>query len=230
MPPAEPENLAPTDQWAIVVAGGSGSRFGARKQYVDLGGRSVLDRSVEVACRHAGGVVVVVPADDVDDQRAAFEHGGRRVVVVAGGDSRAASVRAGLAVVPASADVVFVHDAARPFASDELWLATATAVRHGADGAIPGVPVTDTIKVVEHGRVAATPPRDRLVAVQTPQAFRATMLRAAHASGADATDDAALVEDAGGTVVVVSGAPENRKITHPDDLDWARRLVDGAPT
>jgi 2-C-methyl-D-erythritol 4-phosphate cytidylyltransferase len=98
------------------------------------------------------------------------------------------------------------------------------AVAAGADAAVPGIPVADTIKVVEaDGTVVATPDRSTLVAVQTPQAFRASVLRAAHAAGGDATDDAALIEQAGGTVVVVEGDHLNRKITLPDDLEWVRR-------
>jgi 2-C-methyl-D-erythritol 4-phosphate cytidylyltransferase len=99
------------------------------------------------------------------------------------------------------------------------------AVTAGADAAIPGVPVADTIKIVANGVVAATPDRSSLVAVQTPQAFRREVLVAAHAGRAEATDDAALVESAGGRVVVVDGDPSNRKITVPADLEWARRLV-----
>ena len=100
------------------------------------------------------------------------------------------------------------------------------AVAAGADAAVPGIPVADTIKVVEvNGTVVATPDRSTLVAVQTPQAFRASVLRAAHAGGGDATDDAALIEQAGGTVVVVEGDHLNRKITLPDDLEWARRKM-----
>ena len=101
--------------------------------------------------------------------------------------------------------------------------AASHAVRAGADGAIPGVPVTDTIKRVDAaGTVVATLTRDELVAVQTPQAFRATALREAHHAGIDATDDAALVEARGGRVVVVAGDPDNRKITTQADLAWAR--------
>jgi len=147
---------------------------------------------------------------------------------VAGGTTRSESVRAGLAAVPAEATIVCVHDAARPFASRLLFDAVIAAVAAGADAAIPGVPVTDTIKRIDDGNVVVeTPPRSSLVAVQTPQAFRAAVLRAAHATGCDATDDAALVELGGGRVVVVPGELTNRKITHPDDLEWARRHVTG---
>jgi 2-C-methyl-D-erythritol 4-phosphate cytidylyltransferase len=201
--------------WTIVVAGGSGARFGGPKQYEMLGDRRIIDHSVEAA-RHGGdGVVIVVPADDC------AREGG-----VAGGTTRSESVRAGLAMVPDDATIVCVHDAARPFATPALFAAVIAAVQQGADAAIPGVAVADTIKLIDdNGVVINTPRRDRVgitVAVQTPQAFRADVLRAAHASAGEATDDAALVEARGGHVVVVAGDVLNRKITHPDDLTWAR--------
>ena len=99
------------------------------------------------------------------------------------------------------------------------------AVRAGADGAVPGIPVADTLKRVDGERVAGTVDRAQLVAVQTPQAFRASVLRAAHASGDDATDDAALVEVVGGRVMVVPGDPRNLKITDPADLVIAAALL-----
>jgi 2-C-methyl-D-erythritol 4-phosphate cytidylyltransferase len=205
--------------WTIVVAGGSGVRFGQPKQYADLGGMRVIDAAVDVAARASEGVVVVVPAADVERERARPG----APAVVAGGATRAASVRAGLAAVPDDADVVCVHDAARPFASEGLFARVVAAIREGVDGAVPGIEVTDTIKVIDASRtVVATPSRESLVAVQTPQAFRAPVLRRAHASGAEGTDDASLVEATGGTVVVVDGEQDNRKITHPRDLDWAR--------
>lgn len=204
--------------WTIVVGGGSGQRFGRPKQYESLrAGERVIDRSRSVAESVSGGVIVVVPADDADRE------GG-----VAGGATRSESVRAGLAEVPSdgSVDVVCVHDAARPLASVELYVRVIAAVRAGADAAIPGIAVADTIKVLDcDGRVLDTPDRSTLVNVQTPQAFRLPALRAAHANGGEATDDAALIEAVGGTVMVVEGDPANRKITMPDDLEWARRHV-----
>jgi len=201
--------------WTIVVAGGSGTRFGGPKQYETLGDKRVLDWSVAAARAASAGVVVVVPAVDAERE------GG-----VAGGATRSDSVRAGLAHVPPDASVVCVHDAARPFASAEVFQRVIAAITDGADAAIPGVPVVDTIKQIDaDGTVVHTPLRAALSAVQTPQAFRATTLRAAHATGADATDDAALVEAAGGRVVVVAGDAANRKITDPDDLRWARERV-----
>ncbi len=205
----------PPAVWAVVVGGGSGQRFGRPKQYEVLGGERVIDRSRRVASEVCDGVVVVVPAADAERESG-----------VAGGATRSESVRAGLAAVPDDADIVCVHDAARPLASPELYRAVIDAVVAGADGAIPGVAVVDTIKVVDdRGVVAATPARASLVAVQTPQAFRADVLRAAHATGSEGTDDAALVEAAGGRVVVVAGEVTNRKITDPADLDWAREQV-----
>ncbi|MGE5210369.1 MAG: 2-C-methyl-D-erythritol 4-phosphate cytidylyltransferase [Acidobacteriota bacterium] len=207
MPPAE-------RIWTIVVGGGSGRRFGTPKQYETIGSVRVIDRSVAVARSVSDGVVVVVPPQDAVRESA-----------VAGGATRSDSVRAGLAAVPADATIVCVHDAARPLASAELYQRAIAAVHDGADAAIPGVPVTDTIKVVADGVVVSTPDRSALVAVQTPQAFRAGVLRAAHESGGDATDDAALVEALGGVVAVVAGEVTNRKITVPDDLVWAREQL-----
>jgi 2-C-methyl-D-erythritol 4-phosphate cytidylyltransferase len=155
-----------------------------------------------------------VPADGVD-------------AVVPGGATRSASVRAGLASVPDDAEVVVVHDAARPLAGADLFDATVAAVRAGADGAIAAAPVTDTVKRVEGERVVETLDRTALVAVQTPQAFAARVLRAAHAGEPEATDDAALVEAAGGRVVVVPGDRWNIKITEPADLTVASALLGG---
>ena len=199
-----------------MVAGGTGSRIGRPKQYEQVGSRRVVDHATEVARDASDGVVLVVPPGDV------VAEGG-----VAGGATRSESVRAGLSRVPASATIICVHDAARPFASSQLFAAVIDAVRAGADAAVPGVAVTDTIKQIDPDNVVIdTPPRSALVAVQTPQAFRATVLRAAHDSGLDATDDAALVELNGGRVVVVAGEQANRKITHLDDLAWARELAE----
>jgi 2-C-methyl-D-erythritol 4-phosphate cytidylyltransferase len=202
--------------WTIVVAGGTGSRIGRAKQYEQVGSRRVVDHAADTARAASDGVVLVVPPAD------ASAEGG-----VAGGETRSDSVRAGLAEVPESATIICVHDAARPFASSQLFAAVIDAVRNGADAAVPGVAVTDTIKRIDPDDVVVeTPPRAALVAVQTPQAFRAAVLRAAHASGRDATDDAALVELSGGRVVVVAGEQNNRKITHLEDLAWARELAE----
>ena len=216
--------------WTIVVAGGSGRRFGAEKQYEQLAGVRVIDRACDAARQASAGVVVVLPSADAATAWRA--PGPIPESAVAGGATRSESVRAGLAAIPDSATVVCVHDAARPLATAELFARVIEAVRAGATGAIPALAVTDTIKVVDgSGVVTATPDRSTLVAVQTPQAFAAAALRAAHAGGGDSTDDASLVEAAGGRVVVVAGEAWNRKITEPDDLAWARawleRMTDG---
>ena len=211
------------DVWAIVVAGGSGSRFGdpRPKQFSDLGGLRLIDWALASAGAACSGVVAVLPAAHLD---ITLPPG---IVAVAGGASRSASVRAGLAAVPDGAAIVVVHDAARPLASVALFDRVVAAVRAGADGAVPGVAVPDTVKRVDAtGRVVETPDRAALRAIQTPQAFSAVVLRAAHAGGGEATDDAVLVEALGGTVVVVEGDPANLKITGPDDLVRAEVLLD----
>ena len=217
--------------WSIVVAGGSGRRFGRLKQFSDLAGRPVLEWAVQ-ACRPcSAGVVLVLPAPATQGDQPLDAHGAD--VVVPGGGTRADSVRCGLDAVPDEAEVIVVHDAARPLAPPGLFAAVIAAVTDGgADGAVPGVPPSDTIKSVdESGRVTGTLDRERLVAVQTPQAFRAGVLRRAHdgAPVAGATDDAMLVESMGGTVRVVPGEPGNVKITEPDDLAAAELLLAARP-
>ena len=196
---------------AIVVAGGRGERFGGQKQFAKLGGRTLAAHSVEQSRSVADFVVVVVPEDYLGDGEGAD-------LVVTGGETRSDSVRAGLAVCD-DAQFIVVQDAARPLASTQLFVAVLAAVRAGAAAAIPGVTISDTIKQVADGVVVNTPPRDQLVAVQTPQAFQAEVLRRAHASAGVATDDAGLVEALGESVVVVAGERTNIKVTNPEDLD-----------
>ena len=201
--------------WTIVVAAGSGARFGGPKQFSILGDRRVLDWSVETAKAVSTGVVVVLPPTEAERE------GG-----VAGGATRSESVRRGLAAVPHDATIICVHDAARPFASAHLFREVIAQVRGGADGAVPALAVTDTIKQVNaQNIVVATPDRSTLVAVQTPQAFRASVLRDAHASSPEGTDDATLVEAMSKQVVVVAGESMNRKLTAPEDLEWARAMA-----
>jgi 2-C-methyl-D-erythritol 4-phosphate cytidylyltransferase len=134
-------------------------------------------------------------------------------------------VRCALAVIPPDVDVIVVHDAARPLAPPSLFAAVIAAVDGGADAAVPGVPPADTVKRVDGDVVVETVDRGTLMLVQTPQAFRAEVLRAAHVGEPDATDDAALVERAGGKVVVVPGHPAAHKITTPDDLAVMQRWL-----
>ena len=203
--------------WTIVVAAGSGTRFGSPKQFALINERRIVDWAVETSQISSDGVVVVLPADQ------AQREGG-----VAGGATRSASVRCGLAAVPQDATIICVHDAARPFASEYLFDEVIDAVCAGADGAVPGLPVVDTIKFIDAANVVkSTPDRNQLVAVQTPQAFRANALRRAHHNNPEGTDDSTLVETNGGKVVVVMGDPLNRKITTPEDLNWARAISRG---
>ena len=212
--------------WAIVVAAGEGHRFGGAKQFQPLGDRCVIDWAVQGAARCCQGVVVVLAAartvgEDAWSPTVAADGGGGGIVVTAGGVLRSDSVRCGLSRVPGDAGIVLVHDGARPLAGDEVFMRVIQAVREGADAAVPVIDLTDTIRRRDGGVVDRT----ELVAVQTPQAFRADVLRAAHAEGADATDDATLVEAAGGTVAMVAGDNLNLKITEPHDLAVAKALL-----
>ena len=211
--------------WIVIVAAGSGTRFGGPKQYELLGSARIVDRSIATACRVADRVALVVAAGDVDAFRSQL-HTNPAVTVVAGGASRSASVRGGLAAVSDDAEVIVVHDAARPLATDALFRQVIAAVRAGAGVAGPGVPVTDSLRRVDGGVVD----RSRVVAVQTPQAFRADLLRRAHRDGPDASDDATLVEMIGGKVEIVPGESTNFKITTAHDLMVARMLVSAEGT
>ena len=204
--------------WAVVVAGGSGTRFGGPKQFASLSGRPLLDWSLGTARKVCSGVVLVLPPGTPGGWEADR--------VVTGGATRSESVRRGLAAVPDGVEVVVVHDAARPLAREELWKAVVAAVEAGADGAIPACAVTDTIKKKTPEGGVITLDRSELVAVQTPQAFRAQAIKDAHAGGADATDDAALIEAAGGRVVIVEGDHRNIKVTTPTDLVVAQALME----
>ena len=181
--------------WTIVVAGGSGHRYGGDKQLAELGRKRVLDHSLTVASSVSDGVVLVVTEDRVRAEQGSAD------AVVAGGTTRSASVRRGLAAVPDDAAVIVVHDAARPLTPASAFTRAIDLVRAGAPAAITAIAVVDT-----------------LVAVQTPQAFRADVLRAAHTSELEATDDAGLVEALGFAVSVVDGDIRSRKLTTPDDL------------
>ena len=210
-------SLRRVSTWAIVVAGGSGSRFGAPKQFVPLAGRRVLDWSLDAARSVADGVVLVVPAGHDEDDEAAVDR------VVVGGQTRSDSVRAGLAAVPDGVDVVLVHDGARPFASHALFRAVTDAVLAGADAAVPVVEVVDTMCDAGGGPID----RSRLRSVQTPQGFAGEILRAVHSRRPDATDDASLVAAAGGRLRLVQGERWNLKITEPEDLTVVEALLTG---
>lgn len=206
--------------WTIIVAAGAGTRFGGPKLGERLGSGTVLDHSVSTALTATDGVVVVLAPDAVAESEATLES--RGCVVVAGAATRSASVRAGLEAIPAEIPIIAVHDGARPLAGIEIYERGIGAVEAGADGAVPVIPVVDTIRHIADGVVD----RSNLAAVQTPQVFRSEILRRAHESAADATDDAGLVEAIGGKVVLVDGSRENIKITEPLDLRIVRAIVD----
>jgi 2-C-methyl-D-erythritol 4-phosphate cytidylyltransferase len=218
---------------ALVVAAGSGERLGAgrAKAFVVMAGRPMLEWSLD-ALRGARieDIVVAVPAELVGPDGTLVVGDvalGPGVRVVAGGATRSQSVRAALAAAPAG-DVV-VHDAARPLVTPVHFRETIAAL-YSADCAIAAAPVPDTIKEAgPDGRVVATLDRSRLWAIQTPQAFRRAALERALAVGDDvlarATDDAWLVERAGGTVRVVESTPANFKVTTPHDLRVAELLL-----
>ena len=220
--------------WAVVAAAGDGRRLGhdLPKAFTGLGGRPLVARAIELFEAHprVERMVVVVP-DGWEEPTALLSDelaAGKVAASVPGGATRALSVAAGLAEVAASATAVLVHDAARPFASEELVDRVLDALRD-ADGAVPGLPVNDTVKRVRGGVVIETLDRAALRTVQTPQGFRAEALRRAFAAPAgeleSATDCAQLVERSGGRVVVVDGEPENLKITDTGDLARAEAVV-----
>jgi 2-C-methyl-D-erythritol 4-phosphate cytidylyltransferase len=221
---------------AIVAAAGRGERLGAdvAKALVSVGGEPLVVHACR-SLRAAGVSVVVVAAPpalvgtiaelvpDAD--------------VVAGGDTRVASVRCGLAALPDDVDTVLVHDAARGLMPVEVIRAVVSAVQAGADAVVPVLPVADTVKEVDAtGRVLRTVARDALRAVQTPQGFRRDVLAAAHKTAsasasaaeaeAEATDDAALVEASGRTVVTVPGSPYGMKVTTAFDLAIVEALLE----
>lgn len=198
------------------MAAGSGRRFGGAKQYASLGGRRVVDWSLDAARTVAVGVVLVVPEGVVADAEPAVD------AVVVGGSTRSDSVRAGLAAVPDDAAVVLVHDGARPLATHGLFRAVTDAVIAGADAAVPVVAVVETMCDPSGMPVD----RDGLRSVQTPQAFAADALRRVHAPRPQATDDATLVVAAGGRLRHVQGERWNLKVTEPDDLVVAEAILE----
>jgi len=190
------------------------------KAFIRCAGKELWRWSADVLERTCDRVVFAVPAEWLEDEDPGIER-------VAGGESRSGSVRNALAVVP-DADIVVIHDAARPLVTDELVRSCIAAVEAGADGAVAAAPVTDTIKEADSsGRVLRTLDRDVLWSIQTPQVFRAAILRDALDTEriADATDDASLVEALGGQVQIVKAPARNFKITWPEDLQRAEALL-----
>lgn len=217
---------------AVVPAAGSGVRLGAGapKAFVAIAGVPMLVRAVDglLASGVVDHVVVVVPSGQV--AQAAGLLPGRPVSVVPGGADRTASVAAGLATAGPDAEVVLVHDAARPLTPAGVVRRVVAAVQAGAPAVVPVLPVSDTIKQVDaDGVVVSTPARSALRVAQTPQGFRAAQLRRAHAGTPDPrTDDAGLVEALGDPVATVAGDPLAFKVTTAWDLRIAEALLAGA--
>jgi 2-C-methyl-D-erythritol 4-phosphate cytidylyltransferase/2-C-methyl-D-erythritol 2,4-cyclodiphosphate synthase len=218
---------------ALIAAGGRGLRFGAAqpKQLLSLGERSILERSVDVFrnCGAIDDLVVAVPAELVENPPAALLTGGKPLEIVAGGARRRDSVAHAFARVEDRADIIVIHDAARPFVTDETIRRTiAAAIECGA--AIAAIAAHDTVKRANASRmVTETLPREEIFLAQTPQAFRTSVLRDALALGGDATDEAMLAEQAGYQVQIVEGDPRNLKITTPADLTIAERMLGRSP-
>jgi 2-C-methyl-D-erythritol 4-phosphate cytidylyltransferase len=211
--------------WAILAAAGRGERLGGNrpKAFANLRGRPLLAESLErlEASDWVDAIVIAAPAGWEEPSILVAEELGCAKVAscVAGGQTRAESVRAGVDEVPGDAAAVLVHDAARPLLPDDVIERVLTALNDGWDGAVPVLPLADTIKRVDGRRVVETLVRGELVAAQTPQAFVASVLREAVAGDlAGATDCSSLVEARGGRVAAVPGDPRLLKVTSPEDL------------
>jgi 2-C-methyl-D-erythritol 4-phosphate cytidylyltransferase len=217
--------------WTVGVAipaAGLGTRMGGiRKPFLDLAGKPLLLWALRPFLQHqqVASVAVALGEDDFKAPPAWLLQADPRIQVVRGGENRGDSVRAALAALPDSLDVVAVHDAARPLVTVEIIDRCLAEVGPGR-GAVAGWPAVDTLKEVEWGgRIVGTPNRDRLWHAQTPQVFpRELIVRAyqeAQEAGITDTDDSALVERIGGEVIMVSGSPFNLKVTRPEDLPLA---------
>ncbi len=214
-------------------AAGAGRRMGGtRKTFLELAGQPILLRAIRpfLATPEVECVAVALPPDRAARPPAWLVGADPRVRVVAGGGTRGESVAAAVAALPERVEVVLVHDGARPLATPEL---VGRCLRAAAAGraAVAGVPAVDTLKEVDaRGRVVRTLPRDRHWHAQTPQAFPRRLLelalRRARAEGFEGTDDASLVERLSGEVEMVEGEPRNLKVTRPEDLAVAERLLE----
>ena len=211
--------------WAVLAAAGEGERLAIDrpKAFARLGELPLLAQSLERldASEWVEAIVVAAPPGWEEPAILLAEElsAGKVVSCVTGGATRTQSVRTALAEIPDDALVVLVHDAARPVLPEDVIERVLAPLAEGWDGAIPALPVADTVKRVRGDMVVETLARDELVTAQTPQAFLAPVLREALAAGADATDCAALVEARGGRVRIVRGDPRLLKVTTQADLD-----------
>ena len=204
--------------WTIVLAAGRGERFGDAKQFAQIAGDRAVDRAVATARAASDGVVVVLPAGTA-------WKGSPVDRAVTGGTTRAGSVRCGLQALPAAAAVVVIHDAAHPLASVDLLRRVASAVRSGADAAVPVLRIAEAVGVVVGDRLIDRLPKDRLVLLQTPCAFRRQVLEAAHADEPEAEEDTELVLRAGGVVLALPGEPGNAHVVEPGDITRLERAI-----
>jgi 2-C-methyl-D-erythritol 4-phosphate cytidylyltransferase len=221
---------------ALIVAAGKGRRMKTRqpKQYMALGGRPILARTLQAFDRHTeiDRIFVVLPETDIAEYRASAiaQAGiGKVVAVVAGGDHRQASVVNGLRAIPDKDGIVLIHDGVRPLVTGALISACIQGARQWG-ACIPAIEAYDTLKKVRaNGLVERTVPRQRIVMAQTPQAFRLALIRQAHQTAIDrgwrATDDASLLEQMGAAVHVVEGSRQNLKVTRPEDLALAENYL-----
>jgi len=220
--------------WAVLVAAGRGERLGGDrpKAFAPLCGRPLLAESLErlEASDWIDAIVVVAPGGwEEPSILVAEELGcGKVTATVTGGPSRGESVRHGVAEAAADAAAFLVHDCARPLLPEDVIERVLTALGEGWDGAVPGLPVADTIKRVDGRQVVETLVRAELQAVQTPQAFVADALRSALAGDVSAASDcASLVESRGGRVTVVPGDARLLKVTTPEDLALVESWLSG---
>ena len=210
---------------AIIAAAGSGERFGATlpKALITLGNRTLIEHAVDALSPVVSEIVICAPAGY---EKQIQELVGNEITVVVGGRTRSESVRAGIAALSGNNKYVLVHDAARALATTELAHKVLAALESGEVAVIPGVELIDTVKCVDDkGHVTATPDRGTLRRVQTPQGFDLEVLKQAHASKAEATDDGALVEAIGHKVLIVKGEERALKITTPSDLATALSIL-----
>ena len=210
---------------AIIAAAGSGVRFGADipKALIKLGDRTLLEHAVAAISPTVDEVIVTAPPSHIEQFKALL---GDAITVVAGGATRSESVRAGLAVVSSDVKYLLIHDAARALASTDLANRILTSLKNGAVAVIPGIPQVDTTKSVDsEGYVTSTIDRAQLRNIQTPQGFELSVLRSAHATNSEGTDDAALVESNGNKVLVIAGEERALKITTPADLATAYNFL-----
>lgn len=206
--------------WAIVLAGGTGTRYGRLKQLEELAGMRLVDHTVAAARRTCDRVALVLPPGVAWD--------GEPVDVLAtGGDHQSASLRNALEAVPESATVLVLADPAHPLAADRIFTETVAEVRAGADGAVPVVPMLEVVQRVVEGVVVETLPKEDTWVTQSPQAFRAAALRAAHADAPRPVENSGMLAALGHRVVTVAGDPANLHVATAEDLAVVRRLAAG---